>query len=64
MRALTTVDALELISSIGVDAFFPERALARRATRRVAGHAQGAQRSQRPFWEEPGGSGLFGRIAA
>jgi hypothetical protein len=30
----------------------------------VAGHAQGAQRGQRPFWEEPVGSGLFGRIAA
>ena len=28
------------------------------------GHTQGAQRGQRPFWEEPGGSGLFGRIAA
>jgi len=34
--------------------------------RRVAWrcHAQGAQRGQRPFWEEPEGSGLFGRSAA
>jgi|GEM_PF-1544422 len=34
--------------------------------RRVAWwcHAQGVQRGQRPFWKEPGGSGLFGRIAA
>jgi hypothetical protein len=28
------------------------------------GRWQGAQRGQRPFWEEPVGSGLFGRIAA
>ncbi|AON57043.1 hypothetical protein Hsc_4788 [Herbaspirillum seropedicae] len=27
-------------------------------------HTQGAQRGQRPFWAEPGGSGPFGRIAA
>ncbi|BEV16722.1 hypothetical protein HBDW_35100 [Herbaspirillum sp. DW155] len=27
-------------------------------------HTQGAQRGQRPFWTEPGGSGPFGRIAA
>ena len=27
-------------------------------------HMQGAQRGQRPFWTEPGGSGPFGRIAA
>src|SRR5450830_314064 len=34
--------------------------------RRVAWwcHAQGVQRGQRPFWKEPGGSVLFGRIAA
>src|SRR5450830_540247 len=28
------------------------------------GRWQGVRRSQRPFWEAPGGSGLFGRIAA
>jgi hypothetical protein len=40
------------------------KALARRATRRVVvPHARSATRPA-PFWAEPGGSGLFGRIAA
>src|SRR5450830_1810105 len=54
---------LELISSIGVRCVLPRKGtgkacVAWRATRKER------QRSQRPFWEEPAGSSLFGRIAA